>query len=198
MLVVAALLSGGVLLNLAAQAPGTASLEAAVRERMQENQRALRQYTWKQRTELQLKGEVKNERVKLVRLQKTPLGSGPAPAERSGLRGRIRRERQEDTQEYLQRVMQRVVRYLYPAPASLSTLFEKAEVWEGKGETSGTVQVRVKDFVIQGDSMTFCVDVASHKPRKLEVTSSLDDDPISVASEYGACRTGPLIWPAPS
>ena len=66
-LVVAALPSGGVLLNLAVEAPAIASLEAAVREHMQENQRALHQYTWKQRTELQLKGQVKNERVELVR-----------------------------------------------------------------------------------------------------------------------------------
>ena len=108
-LVVAALLSGGVLLNLAVQGPAIAPLEARVREHMQENQRALHRYTWKQRTELQLKGKVKNERVELVRSD----------------------EMQADTQEHLQRVMQRVVRYLDLAPASLSTPFEEAEVWEG-------------------------------------------------------------------
>ncbi|HJY88294.1 MAG TPA: hypothetical protein VKE24_15785 [Candidatus Acidoferrales bacterium] len=196
-LVVAALLSVGVLPNLRAQAPSTASLGAAVRARIEENQRALRQYTWKQRTELQLKGQVKNERVELVQfdadgeLQRTPLGSSPAPVERRGVRGHIRREKQEETQAYLQRMIERAVRYLYPSPASLSAPFEKAEVWEGKGATSGTVQVRVKDFVIQGDSMTFYVDVASHKPRRLEVTSSLDDDPISITTEYGDLPDGP-------
>jgi hypothetical protein len=99
-LVVAALLSGGVLLNLTVEAPAIASLGAAVREHMQENQRALHQYTGKQRTELQFKGQVKNERVELVRfdaggeLQKTPLGGGPAPpsgaacAAASGVRSR--------------------------------------------------------------------------------------------------------------
>lgn len=190
------LLSGGALLTLAAQGPGSAALQSALVARIQENQLALRQYTWKQRTELQIKGEVKNTRMELVRfdadgeLQKTPLGA-TTPQERRGIRGRILRDKRDETEEYVQRVMQRVVRYLYPSPASLSTLFQKAEVWEGKSETSGTIQVRVKDFVIAGDSLTLYVDAASHKPRKLEVATALDDDPISVVAEYGDLPDGP-------
>ena len=54
------------------------------------NAQALRQYSWKSRTELKLKGESKNVKLEQVRydldgkLQKTPLGGSPqaAPAPR--------------------------------------------------------------------------------------------------------------------
>src|SRR3954451_11743925 len=65
-------------------------------ESQKANAQALRQYNWKSRTEIKLKGESKNVKLEQVRygadgkLQKTPIGAPPAaapPAQGGGGRG---------------------------------------------------------------------------------------------------------------
>src|SRR3954454_6510796 len=68
-------------------------------ESQKANAQALRQYSWKSRTEIKLKGESKNIKLEQVRydasgtLQKTPIGAppaaapAPAPAPAQGGRG---------------------------------------------------------------------------------------------------------------
>src|SRR5690242_14177756 len=65
-------------------------------ESQKANAQALRQYSWKSRTEIKVKGESKNVKVEQVRydangtLQKTPIGAPPAaaPPARGGRGGR--------------------------------------------------------------------------------------------------------------
>ena len=61
-------------------------------ESQKANAQALRQYTWKSRTELKLKGESKSVKLEQVRydlngkLQKTPIGAPPRPHRRRSSR----------------------------------------------------------------------------------------------------------------
>src|SRR3954452_20459193 len=73
------------------------------------NAQALRQYSWKSRTEIKLKGESKNVKLEQVRydasgtLQKTPTGAPPAaappPQGRGGRGGRVKEKVIENKKE---------------------------------------------------------------------------------------------------
>src|SRR3982750_252409 len=67
-------------------------------ESQKANAQTLRQYTWKSRTEIKLKGESKNVKLEQVRydangkVQKTPIGAPPAaaPPPQGGRGGRLK------------------------------------------------------------------------------------------------------------
>src|SRR5581483_5485634 len=60
--------------------PNVAEMKANLQKQQQANEQALRQYTWKSRTEVRVGGEVKSILLEMVRydangqLQKTPIG----------------------------------------------------------------------------------------------------------------------------
>src|SRR3954449_8816815 len=82
------------------------------------NAQALRQYGWKSRTEIKLKGESKNVKLEQVRydadgkLQKTPIGAPPAAAPappqggRGGRGGRVKGKVIENKKEEFGELMQ--------------------------------------------------------------------------------------------
>src|SRR5262245_45786915 len=74
----------------------------------QQNAQALRQYSWKSRTEIRKGGETKNVQLSLMRydirgtLQKTMLSSTPQQQlPQRGLRGRIAQKKKEDFMDML-------------------------------------------------------------------------------------------------
>src|SRR3954452_8745954 len=76
---------------------GQDKVQPSFAESQKANAQALRQYSWKSRTEIKLKGESKNVKLEQVRydangtLQKTPIGAPPAaaaPPSPQGGRGR--------------------------------------------------------------------------------------------------------------
>src|SRR5512144_543582 len=68
---------------------------AAAKESAARNAQALRSYTWLEKTELSLKGEVKNTKIDSCRygpdgkVQKTPVVTPPPAQKKRGLRGTI-------------------------------------------------------------------------------------------------------------
>jgi hypothetical protein len=68
---------------------------AAVKQAMAANQQELRSYTWLEKTELSLKGEVKATKVDSCRygpdgkVQKTPVVTPPPAEKKRGLRGKM-------------------------------------------------------------------------------------------------------------
>lgn len=153
-------------------------------QRLQENQMALGQYSWKQRTEIQRKGETKNVKLEHVRfdekgeIQRILLSAPPQPA--TGRRGR----QQEEMREYIQRVMQRLGRYMQPSPAGVQQMIQKAQVWEGKGPMAGTIHAEVRGYLMADDHLDLWLESSSRQPRRLEVRTLLDDKPVRAVSEY--------------
>ena len=68
---------------------------AAAKQAAALNQKALRSYSWVEKTELSLKGEVKNTKVDMCRygpdgkVQKTPVVEPPPPEKQRGMKGKI-------------------------------------------------------------------------------------------------------------
>ena len=81
---------------------------AAAKQAAALNQQALRSYSWLEKTELSLKGEVKNTKVDMCRygtdgkVQKTPVVEPPPPQKQRGLKGKIVAKKTGEMKEELE------------------------------------------------------------------------------------------------
>ena len=105
---------------------------AAAKESAARNQQAMRSYSWLEKTELSLKGEVKNTKVDMCRygpdgkVQKTPVVE-PAPAEKKrGLRGKIVANKTGEMKEELEAAVGLVHQYLPPSPEMMQAVMAPA------------------------------------------------------------------------
>ncbi len=171
---------------------------AAFKAAAAQNKAALRQYTWIDKTELSLKGDVKSTKVDACQygadgqVQKTPVVTPPPPDKKRGLRGRIVEKKTEEMKEYMQRAVSLIERYVPPSSEKI-----QAVVAAGKASLSqagpGAIQLIFKDYVKQGDSVTFTVDSAAKVIRQLAVNTYLDDqdkDPILLTVNFQTLPDG--------
>ncbi len=183
---------------LAAQDPPTFA------ESQKANAQALRQYSWKSRTEIKLKGESKNVKLEQVRydangkLQKTPL-AGPAPAApapaQGGRGGRVKAKvienKKEEFGEMMQGLGQLVASYGQLPPDKLAAFKATATKGRGEGAMAGTAQVQGLDVLQAGDSMTVWVDPASQMMRRVEIKTLYEKKPATVVADYQGVANGP-------
>ena len=95
---------------------------AAAKESAARNQQALRAYSWLEKSELSLKGEVKNTKVDMCRygpdgkVQKTPVVEPPPPEKKRGLKGKIVAKKTGEMKEELEAAVALVHQYVPPSP----------------------------------------------------------------------------------
>jgi hypothetical protein len=166
---------------------------------------ALRQYSWKSRTEIKLKGESKNVKLEQVRygadgkLLKTPLGAPPqaAPPPAQGGRGggrlkaKVVENKKEEFGEMMQGLGQLVASYGQLPPDKLQAFKATATTGRGEGALQGTAQIQGVNVLQQGDSMTIWIDPASQMMRRIEIKTIYDKKPASAIAEYQAVPNGP-------
>ena len=113
----------GLVLAALVQPAGAQDLQqklAAVKQSIAANQQALRSYTWLEKTELSLKGEVKATKVDSCRygpdgkVQKTPIVQPPPPEKKRGLRGKIVANKTEEMKDELQATIALIQQYVPP------------------------------------------------------------------------------------
>ncbi len=170
------------------------------------NGAALRQYTWKSRTELKLKGESKKISLDQVRydldgkLQKTPLTAeapkaAPAPAQSGRRDGRLKNKiienKKEEFAELLGNIVKLVGSYGQLPPDKLQAFAKSATMAPGEGELAGTARIRGADVLQQGDTLSIWIDPAFNMMRRVEIATSLDGKPVRVASDYRTVPEGP-------
>jgi hypothetical protein len=167
-------------------------------KRMSENLQALRQYSWKMRTEIQVDGKTQNTTLQLLRfdidgkLQKTPLGAPPPQKKAKGIRGRKMKQKQEEMQTLIQGLSQTTMAYLHPYPDQVSQFLQKANIWEGKrGETGGTTRVEGTGFIKPQDSVNYYVASDTHQPTKMDAKTVFNEKPMQIAAEYRNLPDGP-------
>lgn len=171
---------------------------AALKETAAQNQKALRQYTWIEKTELSLKGEVKNTKIESCRygpdgtVQKTELTEPAKEEKKRGLKGKIIENKKEDMKDYMDRTIALIGRYVPPSPDNF-----KAVVAAGSTSLSqagpGAIQLQFKDFVKSGDSVTFTADSAAKTIRQISVNTYLDEqdkDAISLTVSFKTLPDG--------
>src|SRR5262249_21873980 len=134
---------------------------AAFRESVAQNQVALRQYSWMQKTQLSIKGDLKATKTESCRygpegeVQKTPV-SEPAAEQKRG------KELNEDMKDYLERTVSMIERYVPPS-------IERLRSVAGQGNASfrqtgpDMIELQFKDYVKKGDAVTFVLDMAAQR-----------------------------------
>jgi hypothetical protein len=153
---------------------------AAAKQSAAQNQQALRSYSWVEKTQLSLKGEVKNTKLNSCRygpdgkVQKTLLGDPPPPPEQKrGLRGKVIEKKKEEMKDELEAASALMHRYLPPDPGLMQVV-----MGAGKGsmaqEGPGAVALKFSDYLKAGDALTLTFDPAVKAMRQISVSTYLD------------------------
>jgi hypothetical protein len=176
-------------------------------ESQKANAQMLRQYSWKSRTEIKLKGESKNVKLEQVRydadgkLQKTAIGTPPAAAPappqggRAGRGGRVKAKvienKKEEFGELMQGLGQLVASYGQLPPDKLQAFKATATTGRGEGTMQGTAQIQGLNVLEQGDSITIWIDPASQMMRRVEIKTIYDKKPATMVADYQSVPNGP-------
>jgi len=167
-------------LTLAMQSPELQQKAAAAKEAAARNQQALRSYSWITRTELSVKGEVKNTKIESCqygpdgKVQKTELSEPPPPPQQQrGLRGKIVAKKTGEMKEELEASAALVQSYVPPAPEKLQAVIAAGKVTISPG--AGAAAIRFADYGKAGDSLTLTLDSEAKALRQLSVDTWLDE-----------------------
>jgi len=178
---------------------------AAFKQSLAENQKALRQYTWIETTQVSMKGEVKKEEQKQCyygadgKVQKTPL-SGEAPQQKPqqgrGRGGRVKKEivenKVEDLKDYLGKVAALVKDYVPPDPQLIQAAQTAGNVSMQPG-SQASLTLAIKNYLKEGDSLTVGLDATAKKLNSYNATSYVEkpkDDAVTLAVTFGRLDDG--------
>ena len=182
-----------------AQAPtqSTQNLEvlALVGAQMAANMKALRGYTFQQRTAAQINGELKN--VKLVQVAFTPQGetlvttlSSEPPEQLHG--GPFMRHIEEDKAKEMKGEIEQVVAlsnsYLMLDQQSLQQLGRVAQAWMSPDGSS--IRVTASSFQQPGDQVIITCDGMTKRQIHTQVATTVFNGPMTISAQYQLWPTG--------
>jgi len=164
----------------------------------QQNAEALRQYTWKSRTEIRKGGDIKNVRLALVRydrygaLQKTQISSTPQQQlPTRGLRGLIAQKKKEDFIETLDGLAAVAEAYAEIPADAMRRFLSTASFTPEFGSTQKLLRISGSNVLKPGDSMTLWIDATTRNQRRVEIRTNLDRKPVRIVSEFADLSAGP-------
>jgi hypothetical protein len=171
---------------------------AEIGQRMHENAEALKDYSWKMRTEMKLEGESRVVNLQQLRfdingqLQKTQLGAPPQPPSARGIRGRKIKQKVEELQSLTEALSETALTYLHANPQQLSAFLSRANVWEGQqGSAGGATRVEGNGLVKPGDTVNIYVDSTSRNVQRMDVQTDLEGKPVLIQADYRTLENGP-------
>jgi hypothetical protein len=160
---------------------------------MAENNKILRQYTYKQRTEVLLNGESRMTRINQVHYdaagkRQLTLISETGGEEAHGLGSRIINKKREEMKDYVMRLTALVEQYFPVDADKLRSMIPNAEIGPA---ANNLMSVRIRNFLKKGDSVTLMVDPGTRKLSRLELNTNLDKDSISMTTDLTTAASGP-------
>jgi hypothetical protein len=174
------------------------ALKAA--ESRQAAQQAVKQYSWKMRTEVQVESEVRSVRMEAVRYdidgqqQRTLMNERVLePKRKPGLRGRMQERQADQARDWMQELGDLTQRYLNVTKGQLVDYFDKA-AFKPEGNV---VRIEGRNFLHPGDRMTYLVGTADHRPQRVEVETTYRGDPVKMVIEFRMTPDS-LTYPARS
>ena len=172
------------------------------------NAAALREYTWKSRTEIKMKGESKSVKLEQVRydldgkLEKTPIGAAPEepPQPKQGrpgrrgerLKGKVVEKKKDEFAELLQNLGQLVASYAHIPADKMEAFAKNATV---SSELGGEVVIDGKNVLRAGDTMSVSVDPKNYMMRGVEIATSYEEKPVRFKGDFQPITSGPT-YPA--
>jgi hypothetical protein len=180
------------------------SLRTEFVQAQQANAAALREYTWKNRTELSLKGEVKSVTLEQVRYdlegrrQKTRIGGStePSAADRfdplAPPAGPVRRivaaRKKAEFEDLLRDLSALAESYAHPSLETLHAFARQAA--RTKTIEAGLVRVQGRNLVVTGDSMIVWIDPLTSMIRRTEIDTVLQGERVEMAVDYRSLANG--------
>jgi hypothetical protein len=190
--VAAALIAITLVPQLRAQSP----VGGAIAANMSANTEKLKNFTFKQKVEVYLKGELKKTSVSQVHYDSSgqrvavPLESAPAEASQSHhgpVARKVAEEKKDEMKDYVDRLMGLTSQYLPPTADRIQATVSRAQFSQ---PVPGEAQVKLPDYLKDGDSMTMTLEAAEKRITQVEVKSSLDSDPVSIVVNFSALPDG--------
>ena len=163
-----------------AQAPDLQQKLAAAKQSAAANQKALRSYSWLEKNELSLKGEVKNTTVDMCKygpdgkVQKTPVVEPPPPEKKRGLKGKIVAKKTGEMKEELEAAVALVQQYVPPSPDLMQVVMNAGTASLSQAGP-GAVALKFPGYVKKGDALTLTFDSTVKALRQIEVNTWLDE-----------------------
>jgi hypothetical protein len=169
----------------------------------QANAAALREYTWKSRTELSLKGEVKFVTLEQVRhdldgrRQKTRIGGSPDPSEErfdplAPRVGPVRRivaaKKKEEFKDLMRDLAALAESYAHPPLETLHAFARQAA--RTKTFEAGLVRVQSRNLIVTGDSMIVWIDPSTGLIRRAEIDTTREGERVEMAVDFRSLANG--------
>ncbi len=160
---------------------------AAAKQSAAANQMALRSYTWLEKTEIILTGEVKTTKVDSCRygpdgkVQKTPVVQPPPPQKKRGLKGRIIANKTEDMKEEMEATGALILRYVPPDPGMMQVVMNAGTASIAQAGPAA-VALKFPGYAKAGDALTLTFEKAVKTLRQIDVTTWLEapDKPVTL------------------
>ncbi len=160
---------------------------------MKQNAQALRQYSWKSRTEVRKDGEVKSTKLFVTRYAadgtavQVLMEEDSAKLPKFGLRGMIARKKKEEAGKVVQALQALAKSYGELPPAKMQEFMSKATVTLEQN----MLRLEATDVLQSNDSMTIWLDANTRRQRRIEINSSYDAKPVRIVSDFKDLPAGP-------
>jgi hypothetical protein len=179
-----------------AQVPADpAKFAVQISEKRAENRESLREYSWKTRSEITVKGETKLLKVELVRfdvdgrMQKTTLNEEtPDQRKKRGVRGRIQKKKAKKKKEWFGELHGLLRQYSLPTTGKVLDYLDKATF--GPGDRPGTIRIRGTSVVQPGDELTMWIDSDTKETKLTKVRTRLDGDTVLLETNHDSLASG--------
>jgi hypothetical protein len=163
----------------------------ALKQNQAANKQKLAQYTWTETETISIKGEVKDTKVYTVQMvngqqQKTEVSN--QAAQQGGREGRLKehvvQKKKEEFQEYGQQISALAKQYTTPNPDALMKAKQAGNISLTPGQD--TVALVIKNYLKQGDTVTFTLDPQSKQLQNVRVASYLNDpkNAVTISAEF--------------
>ncbi len=192
----ATLLAALAALSLTPQLQAQKAAGLAIASSMGENSEKLKHYTFKQKVEVYLKGELKKTSVSQIHYDSNgervavPLESSPAPGAQQS-RGRIGRriaeQKKDEMKDYIERLTGLMGQYLPPTEDRIKAAIPGAQFSQPE---AGVAEATFPDYLKAGDSLTITLNSVERRISQLRVKSSLDTDPVSIVVDFSPLPDG--------
>jgi hypothetical protein len=158
---------------------------AAAKQAAATNQQLLRAYSWLEKTELSLKGEVKSTKVDMCKygpdgkVQKTPVVEPPPPEKKRGLKGKIVAKKTGEMKEELESAVHLVQQYVPPSPDLMQVVMNAGTASISQAGP-GFAALKFPGYAKAGDALTLTFESAVKTLHQIDVSTWLDkpDNPV--------------------
>jgi len=167
-------------------------------EVQQKNTDALKEYSWKTRTEISMNDQSMLTALIQARfdadgeLQHTTISSESHVEKMRGMRGRKQKQKLEELGQLIEKVVSVQASYVIMSKGQLVDFFEKATFEDGTGEMKGMKKIHAKSVLVRNDELTLWIDPSTGLNRKLTIKTPLDEQTVVEGTiDYKTIKDGP-------